>query len=496
MSNIQKIFESDHISDFLIVGGGPAGATAAYYMAKAGKSVILIDRQTFPRDKVCGDFVSQIAIAELDKMGITQLPEFNDASNVINSASVFLDGKELASTAMPLLAELSQPGRVIPRKILDNWILDAAKKAGVTVLENVLVKDFVVENNQVRVTTQDKEGANHIFHSRLLIGADGNNSLISRIMHGNSLPQANRIIGLRGYFENVKGPSDRADMHFSSKSFPGYCWLFPTVQGEANIGIGVLLETMPKEDNPKELLDQLIHQDENIKQRLADAKLKGTIQSWPINVYNPHMEITGERVMLVGEAAGLVNPINGEGIQYALLSGRWAAETALKCQDSDDYSQTALFEYAKKVRDELDFGFKLSGLLIQFMRNRNLNPLWLATFEVMLSRAKTDPEYAKLTGGILSGMIPATDGLNAKFVINTIESAIASTRQKIINNPASLPKDAVKFTQTTLKVAQDTARNPVGFIEWSISTAIKAAEFAATIPTKALREYTKEKTNQ
>ncbi|MCW4024164.1 MAG: NAD(P)/FAD-dependent oxidoreductase [Candidatus Bathyarchaeota archaeon] len=478
-----------------MVGGGPAGATAAYYLAKAGKSVILIDRQTFPRDKVCGDFVSQIAIAELEKMGITQLPEFQD-TNVINSASVFVDGKELASATMPLLAELSQPGRVIPRKTLDNWILDAAKKAGVTVLENVLVTDFVVENNQVRVIAQDKEGVNHIFHSRLLIGADGSNSLISRIMHGNLPPQTNRIIGLRGYFEDVKGPFDRADMHFSSKNFPGYCWLFPTGQNQANVGIGVVLETMPKEDNPKELLDQLIHQDEGVKQRLADAKLKGPIQSWPINVYNPHREITSERVMLVGEAAGLVNPLNGEGIQYALLSGKWAAQTALKCKETEDYNRTALFEYAKKVRDELDFGFKLSSLLIQLTRNRNLNPLWLATFEVMLSRAKTDPEYAKLTGGILSGITPATDGLNAKFVISTIESAVASTKQKIIKDPASLPKDAVKFTQTTLKVAQDTAHDPVGFIEWGISTALQAAEFAATIPMRALRAYAKEKTSQ
>jgi menaquinone-9 beta-reductase len=494
MIDTKKTSETNHVSDFLVVGGGPAGATAAYYLAKAGKNVILLDRQSFPRDKVCGDFVSQIAIRELQELAISQLPEFEN-SNVIKTAAVFVDGEKLVTADMPSLAGLTQPGRIIPRKKLDNWILDATKKAGATVLENFLVTSFTVENNQVRVLAQNKiDGASHIFQAKLLIGADGSNSVIANILHGYVPPKANRIIGMRGYFEGVQGPVDRADMHFSSKSFPGYCWLFPTEKGEANVGLGVLLETMPQETHPKALFDKLIEEDAGLKARLSGAKLKASIQTWPLNVYNPHAEVIGERVILVGEAAGLVNPLNGEGIQYALLSGKWAAQTALNCNRKDDYSQTALAEYSMRIKDELDYGFKLSALIVQFIRNRHLNPLWLGTFEVMLARAKSDPQYAGLAGGILSGLMPPTEGLTPKFMLNTMQEAVTTTGQKIMVNPTNLPQDALKFTQTTLKIAQESARDPVGFLEWSMGTAFQAAEFAATIPMRMLRDFSKDKT--
>jgi geranylgeranyl reductase family protein len=485
INHIQKTFEDDFVSDFLIIGGGPAGATAAYHIAKAGKSVILLDRQCFPRDKVCGDFVNQIALAEHEKMGITKIPEFEE-TNCIDSTAIFVDKKEYALAA-PLFFGFSGSGRVIPRKSLDHWILDVAKKAGASVLENFLVTDFVVENNQVRVIALDKEGKNHIFHARLLIGADGNSSLISRKIHADSPAKPNHIMGFRGYFEDVKGPASHAEVHFLSNPVSGYCWFFPVDQNKANVGIIALLEGIPKEETFKEKWDQLIEQ--NFKQRLGKTKLKSPIQSGPINVYDPHREIIAERVMLVGEAAGLVNPINGEGIQYALQSGAWAAETALKCQEKDNYSQIILSEYTEKVQKELEFSLKLSALLIQFVRNRNLNPLWLRTMEVILPH--NNPEQAKLTDKILSGTTPHIEELKPKILLNMMKSAATTTTQKVINNPSKIPKEAVKFAKISLKAAKSTAQNPVNFLEWSIETSLKAAEVAVTIPRHLLKEHAK-----
>ena len=91
------MLESKCDSEVIVVGAGPAGATAAYYLAKAGRKVILVDHQNFPRDKVCGNFVGPIAINQLRRMGITECEEFK-STNVINRAAVFLDGKELISS--------------------------------------------------------------------------------------------------------------------------------------------------------------------------------------------------------------------------------------------------------------------------------------------------------------------------------------------------------------------------------------------------------------
>jgi len=100
-------------SDIIIVGAGPAGATAAFYLAKSGVKVLLFDRQTFPRDKVCGDFVGPLAIKELEAMGVTERSEFKN-TNIITKAAVFLDVQELLVSGMPQFDGIINDGRVIP----------------------------------------------------------------------------------------------------------------------------------------------------------------------------------------------------------------------------------------------------------------------------------------------------------------------------------------------------------------------------------------------
>lgn len=480
-------------SQILIVGAGPSGATAAYYLAKAGVSVILIDRQSFPRDKVCGDFVGPVAIKELQNLGVTQREEFK-ATNIINRAAMYLDGKQLISAPWPSFNGLEQTGRVIPRRLLDSWILKAAKEAGVKVLENVLVTGFNVEKDAIAVTTKNSEGS-RVFRAQLLIGADGTNSLIARQIRGAEMPRKNRIIGVRGYYEEVEGNMGEADLHFMSQGFNGYCWLFPTSKTEANVGIGLFLDTMSKETKPKELITELVSKDEGLQKRLKNAKLKEHFEAWPLNTYDSHMPLVANRVLLVGEAAGLVNPINGEGIQYALLSGRWAAETTLWCLGKQDFSLDALSSYSRRVDGELGYGFKVSALIIQLIRNRNLNPLWLRAFEAMITRSKTDPHYANLAGGILSGIVLPSQGLNPNFLLSTLQEATVNSGIKMVGetvqNPSSLPANVIKITQTGIETAVNTLQNPFGFLEWSMETAAKMAELAVAAPSKMLTENLK-----
>jgi menaquinone-9 beta-reductase len=479
-------------SEVIIVGAGPAGATAAYYLAKAGHKVTLLDRQTFPRTKVCGDFVGPVAAKELEALGITKTAEFQKA-NIINRAAIYIDGEERIIGDIPLFAGLTHKGRVIPRKHLDTWILAAAKEAGATVQENVLVTAFQVKPDGVEINAKTPNG-NQTYRAQLLIAADGTNSLIANRIHGQA-PKANRNICVRGYFQNIQGPNDRADLHFTTQSFPGYCWLFPTAENSANVGVGVLLETLPKSNQPKDLFFQLINQDEGLKNRLKDAKLVGELEAWPINTYDPDLPLTANRVMLIGDAAGLVNAINGEGIQYALQSGKWAAQCAQSAIQNKDYTQNSLNVYAKHVETELAPGFKISALIIQLIRNRNLNPLWLKTFETMINRSKTDPQYASIAGGILSGTIPPTEGLTAQFMMSTLQEATVSNTLRIVedtlNDPSSLPKAVIKITETGVQTVLDTAQNPLGFLQWSLETAAKMAEIAFSVPNQVIKENLK-----
>jgi menaquinone-9 beta-reductase len=471
-------------SDVIIVGAGPAGSSAAFHLAKAGYNVILLDRQAFPREKVCGDFVGPAAVKELQELGVAGLPEFQ-AANVINKAAVYMDGAQLIVSPMPKLEGLTLQGRVVPRKKLDAWVLDAAKRAGAKIVENVLVTGYQATDRQVRVKTHSTDG-DHTYTAQLLIGADGSNSIIAHALRGFQPNKANRIVGIRAYYDGVEGAEDQADMHFESKSFPGYCWLFPTGKNQANVGVGVLLETFPTANQPKQLLNQLVAQDSGLKARLKNARLLGDFQTWPLNTYDSQSAIVANRVMLVGEAAGLVNPLNGEGIQYALQSGRWAAETAQTCFGNGDFSQNALNPYERRVENQLGGGFMLSALIVQLIRNRAFNPLWLQTFEVMVARAKHDPAYANLTGGILAGLAPPNEALNTDFMAKTLQEATIGKAASIIDetmkNPLSAPLNAVKIAQNTVEIAAGTLLNPFGFLQWGLDAAMKMTQYAVAEP--------------
>jgi menaquinone-9 beta-reductase len=147
--------------DVLVVGAGPEGATAAYYIALAGYKVTILDKQKFPRQKVSGDFVSPGSIRELRKIGVTSLPEFQ-ATNVISQVAVYLNGEKLISGTFPQVSGLEQHGQIVSRKMLDSLILEAARKAGATVLEGFRVTDFRVENDGVTVTSQDLKGSHNL----------------------------------------------------------------------------------------------------------------------------------------------------------------------------------------------------------------------------------------------------------------------------------------------------------------------------------------------
>ena len=131
--------------------------------------------------------------------------------------------------------------------------------------------------------------------------------------------------------------------------------------------------------------------------------------------------------MLVGDAAGLVNPLNGEGIQYALLSGRWASEVAISCLIANDLSKEALVAYQDIVEKELRYGMSIASLIVQLIRNRSFNPLWLRSLELMAARSRVDSSYADIVGGILMGTVPQSEATNLEVARGTIEQAMLST---------------------------------------------------------------------
>ncbi len=467
-------------SDVIVVGAGPAGSAAAYYFASAGYDVTLVDKQKFPRDKVCGDFVSPVAQNELSKLGITNFPEFK-SSNAISTASVYLDGNKLISRSVPKLQGLPRYGRVIPRIILDKMLLDSACKEGATFLEGLKAVSMKIKRKGVELKVEGPSGK-RILEARLLIGADGSNSIIAKLVRGQSPSSADRIIAIRGYFEDVEGPANQADLHFNKESFPGYCWLFPTGKTQANVGVGMVLDTIPSGNRLKELFSNLIKNDQALYKRLRNAKLIGQIKGWPLTTYNANQPLVDNRVMLVGDAAGLVNPLNGEGIQYALLSGRWASEVAISSIIANDFSKEALSAYPHIVEKELCYGMSVASLIVQLIRNRIFNPFWLRSLEIMAERSRVDHSYADIVGGILMGTVPQSESTNLEVARGTIEQAMLSTGLtnllETIQDPNAIAKATIETLQTSFEISLQAMQNPSAFFNWAIKSTTSAINLA------------------
>jgi flavin-dependent dehydrogenase len=408
---------------------------------------------------------------ELEALGITSLTAYLE-TNVIRHAALYLDGKELIRHSIPNVEPLPAYGRCVPRLLLDRWILDVAREAGARVLEGVRVTDFEPMNDGIGVNGL-RGGERLRLRARLLIGADGSSSVVGRAVRGSVPADKNRIIAVRAYYEGVEPPEDRADLFFSAKSFPGYYWLFPTGSGEANVGVGMVLETLPPtEDHLRELLLDLIASDPALAARLRRARLRGKVIGWPLTTYDDRLPIVGDRVLLVGDAAGFINPLNGEGIQYALVSGRWAAETALACIADDDFSIGRLMPYARRAERELRYDMALAGLIVQFIRNRHLNPVWLEALKVISSRARVDEDYAHITGGILAGLSPARDALSVKVLGRTLDQALYSgllgTIRAMVKGPAHLMTRGADLLHAGAGATTELLSDPRALAGWII----------------------------
>lgn len=468
--------------DVLIVGGGPAGSGLAFHLASQGCKVIVAEAEIFPRDKVCGDGVSPIALAELQAMGITQTKKFA-CTNEIKQVGLFIrNDKVMIDLSRP--AHLPLHAHIIPRIELDHWIYSAACAAGAKYIESSRVTGFVIKPGLA--IAELKQGRREFtIRAKMIVGADGSRSTIARQMNGNKPDSEFQLIGLRSYYENVNGPADRVDIYFSEESFPGIFWMFPKGPSGANIGMAMVSQTLPlKTPDVKQLLVNHVTKNEDIRQRIGKGKMTGKVMGWPISFYNSKTNITGDRLLLIGDAAGLINPLSGDGIQYALLSARWAAETIIPCLHANDFSGLGLQGYRRRVGAELGYDFALSNLLVQFPRNKSFSKLWMKILEVMIARAKEDAQYADTIAGIFEGTYPSHKALNVSFILKSLKqggSELGASLAKAIKSPGEFVADGLEFSGDMISLLGELNTYRKEHIDWLKNTVGKTVSLAGHV---------------
>ncbi len=453
--------------DVLIVGGGPAGSALAYHLARAGIAVIVAEAERFPRDKVCGDGVSPIALGELHAMGITNMPAFKKA-NEINEVGLFIK-KDKAIIKLAKPEELPYHARIIPRMELDNLIYEAAKKAGAVYYEQCRVSHY--DSNKERVvTTYRNGGAEGRIISKVIVGADGSRSVVARQLKGSKTDAAFQLLGLRAYYEGINGPKNRVDVYFSEENFPGIYWLFPKGTKGANVGMAMIYQTYPRKPaQVKQLFENHLRNNPDLLERVGKGNIMGKIEGWPITFYDAKSPVIANRLMLVGEAAGLINPLSGDGIQYSLLSASWAADCLKDCYLKNDYSDQCLGGYGEKLQTELAHDFAMSNLMVHCGRNTALTPVWMTLLEVLIARSKADQGFAEIVAGIFEGTYPSYKALRPDFVAKVLYQAGLDLKDYIGrngNDPRQLKQDVHELIRLIVKTASDISDDRKEHSQW------------------------------
>jgi geranylgeranyl reductase family protein len=391
-----------HTTDVIIIGAGPAGASTALYLEKMGVKPLVIDKAEFPREKICGDAISAYTVNRLKELGIEE--KLNPLSKTKINRIVYSspDQTQVSIKFAPDGYEDQIYGYVLRRKDFD-YMLYQRLEEKVEVLTGKKVTDLLIEGGMVKGVYL--EGESRPIRSRLVVGADGYHSIIARKMNIYDQNPAHWLVAVRAYFEGVEGMSDAIELHFADLIVPGYFWIFPVEKGISNVGLGMPKNVLrERKINLKKMLDEVI-QLHLFKERFKKARPISPVVGWHLPIGNVRRKVYGNGFILVGDAAGLVDPFSGEGVGNSFASGKIAAEAILECLNKGDFSEASTVVYSRKLWAKLGPELDLSSKLLKMA-----NWKWLINFVV---RRASQSEYVRdWLGKITAELIPRSQLVN------------------------------------------------------------------------------------
>jgi geranylgeranyl reductase family protein len=320
-------------ADVIVVGAGPAGSTTAYYLAQAGLDVLMLEKSAFPREKVCGDGLTPRGVRALVAMGISVSEQDGWVRN--KGLRVIGAGKRL-ELPWPELSSYPGYGLVRPRTDLDQMLARRAQQAGARLLEGVTVTGPVLDERTGRITgvvAKEADGE-HTYRARVIVAADGNSSRLSVAMGLRKRDDRPLGVAVRTYYQSPRHDDDYLeswlDLWDGDRLLPGYGWIFGMGDGTSNVGLGLLNTSAA-----------FGHTDYHA---LLRKWLAGMPAEWGFTEENRTQPIRGAALpmgfnrtphyyrglLLAGDAGGMVNPFNGEGIAYAMESGEILARTIVQ----------------------------------------------------------------------------------------------------------------------------------------------------------------------
>ncbi|MGV9888012.1 geranylgeranyl reductase family protein [Streptomyces sp. NPDC003395] len=363
-------------ADVIIVGAGPAGSTAAYHLAAAGRSVLLLEKSAFPRDKICGDGLTPRAVKELSAMGVGL-----EGDGWVRTAGLRVHGLgDTVEMPWPTVASYPSFGLVRTREDFDQLLARHAVAAGARLLEGTKVTAPVLDaTGRVTGVVAERGGVSRTYRAPVVVAADGASSRLAVALGLHQRIDRPMGVALRRYYTAARSNDSHLEIWLDLTArdrtgrtyMPfGYAWIFPVGGNTFNVGLGTFhVGHKPKVDHRRML--------EEWTQRLPaawhfdEAHAAGPVRGAPLPAgFNRDPQYT-RGVLLTGDAGGMINPLSGEGIDYAMESGRLSADTVTRAlaRPTPAQREQVLQSYPHLVRSSYGSYFTLGRLIVQALNH-------------------------------------------------------------------------------------------------------------------------------
>ena len=390
-------------TNICIVGAGPGGICAALSLAKRNIPCTLIDKATFPRDKVDGDILPTIVMRSLFRI----IPELVDKleqaefSKPVWGNHIFApNGKKITIhyPSVSLGEYKDYPSCYATRREdFDNMLLEEIRNEPlIEFIEGQGISDFERIGNEVIL--KDKKGKFQI-QTPLVFIANGANSALARKLANIKVEDEHCAVAVRGYFEGVENllDEDYPELYFIEGLLPGILYLARLPNGQVNLNMGLRSDIVKdKKMQLRNLMFNFIKNDPILKKRFANAKLVGRVKGYTLPFGTKKRKLCGDNYMLIGDAAGMIDVASGNGIGNAMISGIMAAEKAESCIAEKNYSASFLQNYHDDVHRKLENYLKMGNVLAPFAGYTRLYGFYKHLLNFIIGRSSNSAVITRL----------------------------------------------------------------------------------------------------